>query len=57
MIVSIVMDKWISFISQYELSEIEISKSKVSVVTNNKKPKRDMAFIRIRTKSTSSYIF
>ena len=36
MTLSIVMDQWISFISHYELSKVEISKSKVSVVDNNK---------------------
>ena len=56
MILSIVMDQWISFISHYELSQVEISKSKDSVVTNNKRPRRDMTFIRIGTKSTYSYI-
>ena len=56
MIVSIVMEQWIFLISHYELSKIDISKPKVSVVANNRKLKRDMTFIRIETKSTSSYI-
>ena len=56
MIVSIIMDQWISFISQYELSKVEITKYNVSVVTNNKKSRRDMTFIRIGTKSISYYI-
>ena len=55
MIVSIVIDQWISFIDQYELTIVEITKSKISVVTNNKQSKRGMIFVRIGTKSTSSY--
>ena len=47
MIVSILMDQWIYFISQYELSEVDISKYKVSVVANNKKSRRDMTFIQL----------
>ena len=50
------MDQLISFISQYELSKVEIIKYKISVVTNNKKSRRDMTFIRIGRKSLSSYI-
>ena len=57
MVVSIVMDQMIFLIRLYELSKVEISKSKVSVFANNKKSRRDMTFIRSRTKSTSSYIF
>ena len=30
------MNQWISFISQYELSKVEMIKYKVSDVTNNK---------------------
>ena len=56
MIVSIVMDQLISFISQYELSKVEIIKYKISVVTNNKKSRMDMTFIRIERKLLSSYI-
>ena len=55
MIVSIIIDQWISFIDQYELTIVEITKSKISVVTNNKQSKRGMIFVRIGTKSTSSY--
>ena len=39
-----------------ELSKVEITMYNVSVVTNNKKPRRDMTFIRIGTKSISYYI-
>ena len=39
MIISIVMDQLISFISQYEWSRVEIIKYKVSVVANNNKVK------------------
>ena len=55
-ILSTIMVQWISFIRQYELSKVEISKYKVNTATNNKKSRRDMIFIRIGTKSTSSYI-
>ena len=37
------------------MSIVEISKYKVSVGTDNKNSRRDMTFIRIGTKSTSSY--
>ena len=55
MTVSVVMDQWISFISQYKLSKVEIIKYKFSVVTNNKKSRSDMIFIRIGIWSNSSY--
>ena len=47
MILSIVMDQWISFISLYELSKVEIRKYKLSVVTNNIKSRRNMTFIQL----------
>ena len=55
MTISVIKDQWISFISQYELNKVEIIKSKVSVVDNDKHSRRDMTCIRIGTKSTSSY--
>ena len=55
MIVSIVTDQCVSFISQYELFKFEIVKSKVSAVINNKWSRSDMKYIRIEAKSTSSY--
>ena len=55
MIVSIVTDQCVSFISQYELFKFEIVKSKVSAVINNKWSRSDMKYIRIEVKSTSSY--
>ena len=36
MIVSIVTDQWISFISQHELTKVQIIKFKVAAVPNNK---------------------
>ena len=55
MIVSIVMDQWIFFISQHELTKVQIIKFKVADVTNDKQSKRDMTYNRIGTKLTSSY--
>ena len=55
MIVLIVKDQWILFISQYELTKVGIIKSKVSVAANNNQSRRDMVFIRIGIKSTSFY--
>ena len=55
MIVLIVKEQWILFIIQYELTKVGIIKSKVSVVAYNNQSRRDVVFIRIRRKSTSSY--
>jgi len=55
MIVLIVKDQWILFISQYELTKVGIIKSKVSVAANNNQSRRDMVFIRVGMKSTSFY--
>ena len=38
------------------MTKVEIIKYKVGVITNNKQSRRDIAFIRIGTKSTSFYI-
>ena len=37
LVVSIVMDQWISFISQYEWSKVEVSKPKASTHSNRDK--------------------
>ena len=49
-------DKWNAFLSQYEVCDIEISTSKFSIVIDNKKIRKNMTFIRIGTKSSSSYL-
>ena len=49
-------DPQISFMSQYESSNVEIVMYKISGVANNKHLRKNMSFIRIRTKSSSSYI-
>ena len=47
--------KWIVFLSQYEVRGIEISASKFANIIDNKKTRKNMAFIHIGTKSSSSY--
>ena len=42
--------------SQYELCDVEISTSKLSVIVDDEKSRRNMTFIRIGTKSSSSYL-
>ena len=48
--------KWNAFLSQYELCDVEISTSKFSIVVDNNMSRRNMTFIRIGTKSSSSYL-
>ena len=47
--------KWDALLSQYELCDVEISTSKLTLTAGNKKTRKDMTFIRIGTKSSSSY--
>ena len=47
--------KWNAFLSQYKVYDIEISTSKFTIVTDNIKKRKDMTFILIGTKSSSSY--
>ena len=47
--------KWIAFFSQYEVCDVEISTSKFTNGIENKKIRKSMTFIRIGTKSSSSY--
>ena len=56
MIVLIVKEQWILFISQYELTKVGIIKSKVSVVAYNNQSRRDVVFIRIGMKSIYFFI-
>ena len=43
-------DSWLLFISKYESVNIEINKSKVGVLLENKLFRRDIFFIRIGNK-------
>ena len=54
--ISVEKDNWIVFLSQYELSNVEIIMSKTNIVIGNKPTRKNMPFIRIGTKSSSSYL-
>ena len=47
--------KWNVFLSQYKVYDVEISTSKFTIVTDNIRKRKDMTFIRIGTKLSSSY--
>ena len=47
--------KWNALLSQYELCDVELSTSKSTVIIDNKITRKNMTFIRIGTKSSSSY--
>ena len=49
-------DKWNAFLSQYEVCDVEMSTSKFSAVLDNENTRKNMTFIRIGTKSSSSYL-
>ena len=40
-------DKWNTFLSRYEVCDVEISTSKLSIVIDNKNTRKNMTFIRI----------
>ena len=44
------------FTSQYELSNVNIIISNISIIVDNKLIRKSMVFIRIGTKSSSSYV-
>ena len=48
--------KWKSFIIEYELFNVETSKSKVDVLVQNKLVRRGVYFIRISNKNYPSYL-
>ena len=48
-------DQWTSFKSEYELINIEIIKSKVDVLVENKLRRKDVSFARIGNKKDHSY--
>ena len=50
------MDQWNDFLSRYEECDVEISTFKFSVDINNKNARKNMIYIRIGTKSSSSYL-
>ena len=47
--------KWDALLSQYELCDVEISTSELTLTIDNKITRKNMTFIRIGTKSSSSY--
>ena len=51
---TIARDKWIIFISQYELSNIEIIMSKTRTVIDDKLIRKNLIFVRIGNTSSSS---
>ena len=53
---SVEKDKPIIFFSQYILSNVGIIMSKTSIVIDNKPTRKNMIFIRIGTKLSSSYL-
>ena len=53
--ISIEKDKCITFLSEYEVSNVKITMSKISIVVDNKSTRMNMIFIRIGTKSSYSY--
>ena len=55
-LVSISKDKWITFLSQCELINVEIIMSKSSIVLDDKPSRKNVTFFRIGTKSSSSYL-
>ena len=49
-------DKWITFLSHYELGNIEMIMSNASIVIDNTPTRKNVTFIRIGTKSSYSYL-
>ena len=56
MSIYIARDQWITFISQYQLSNIEIIMSKTGTVIDDKLIRKNLACIRIVNRSSSSYL-
>ena len=54
--ISIARDQWIIFISQYQLSNVEIIMSKTGTVIDDKLIRKNLTFIRIGNRSSSSYL-
>ena len=51
----ILNDQWKLFITEYELADVEINKSKVDFLVENNLLRRDVSFIRIGNKHYPSY--
>ena len=49
-------DKWRSFIAEYELVNVEINKSKVDILVQNKLVRRNKYFLRIGNKNYFSFL-
>ena len=47
----ILYDKWRSFIAEYKIVNVEINKSKVDVLVQNKLVRRNVYFLRIGNKN------
>ena len=54
--ISVARDKWIIFISQYELSNVESIISKTRTVINDKLIRKNLAYVRIVNKLSPSYL-
>ena len=54
--ISVEKDKWIAFLSQYKVINVKISMSNTSIVIDNEPTRKNMTFIRVGTKSSSSYL-
>ena len=53
--ITILKDKWRSFIRQNYMINVEIHTSKLTVTLGTSSKRKDVIFIRIRTKSSLSY--
>ena len=49
-------DQWFSFISEYELSNAELYKSKVNLRIENSVIRKNVSFIRISNKNSSLFV-
>ena len=56
MSISIARDQWIIFISQYQLSNVEIIMSKTGTIIDDKLIMKNLTFIGIGNRSSSSYL-
>ena len=54
--ISIARDQWIIFISQCQLSNVEIIMSKIGTVIDDKLIRKNLTFIHIGNRSSSSYL-
>ena len=54
--ISIARDQWIIFIRQYQLSNVEFIMSKTGTVIDDRLIRKNLTFIRIGNRSSSSYL-